>query len=530
MPLRFRVTSVTSNTDEEVAILAAGVTCIVGGNNAGKSQLLRDISQYLADPEPSSLVALNSLGTERWGDDADAEEWLNIHAARTEDAPGTPVYYTGTEGAQLRLRDFRHYWNDASRGALGAAASFLRWHATAGSLVQFATGSVARSVTGPSPHPLTQLLKYGELEEELSTLSMEAFGMPLVLDRVSGDVRLRVGDPGVPVPLLNRPTREYTDAVTALPTLEHQGDGIKAFMGLALNILAGAAQVLLVDEPEAFLHPGQARALGRWLAKEAHARDKQVLLATHDRDLVLGLLDSDSPVKMIRVRRSGSNTNLCELSETQLADVWADPVLKYSNILQGLFHERVVICEADADCRFYSSVLDSLAVEKGLRSVADGTLFVPSGGKQRVATLARALRILGVEAYALPDFDILRVKTDVQTLLEALGGDWTDEIDGLYLQVAQSIPDQASWSSLKNQGVDGLKAGPIFNSGKQLLELLAASGLRVVPVGEMEDFDKSIGLHGSAWVTAMLEARKHSSCEAAREFVSPLMRPNGGSA
>ena len=64
-----------------------------------------------------------------------------------------------------------------------------------------------------------------------------------------------------------------------MPRLDQQGDGMKSFMGLLLNIVASAYPVVLVDEPEAFLHPPQARLIGRMLGDEKDP-GAQVLVAT----------------------------------------------------------------------------------------------------------------------------------------------------------------------------------------------------------------------------------------------------------
>lgn len=521
MTLRARLVAATSNSGDRIHIAERGVTCIVGGNNAGKSQLLRDIYNIL-NYDSTNHVVLSDLEVEKSGADSDFRNFLEAHAGKHVEPPGVePTYGSPQGGSSLNLAQFKIYFNMHENRLMGAAP-FLCWHATAGSLVTVATGTTGPSLGGISRPLLSELLRYGDLEQELSDLALEIFGEPLVLDRLGESIRLRVGDPKVEVPLLNRPTREYADAVAKLASLEHQGDGMKAFIGLALSVLAGSEQILLVDEPEAFLHPAQARALGRWLAAESIARDKQVVIATHDRDLVLGMLDASVPVTMVRLIRTGEVTSMRELVEGQLSTVWADPVLKYSNILQGLFHRRVVICEADADCRFYSAVLDSSAVEKNVRSIADNTLFVPAGGKQRAATLASALSMLGVEVYSIPDFDILRDKKDVRGLLEASGGTWTDEMDSLYMTVVRSIGGASAWDSAKHQGLNFLASGEVYLAGERLLDLLKEDGVLVVRGGEMEDFDKSIGLHGSAWVTSMLETNGHLTRTTARDFLQPL--------
>jgi hypothetical protein len=72
------------------------------------------------------------------------------------------------------------------------------------------------------------------------------------------------------------------------------------------------------------------------------------------------------------------------------------------------------------------------------------------------------------------------------------------------VSVANAANQQGLWDFLKNQGVGGLPSGPTNVAGQTLVHLLLESRVLVVPVGEMEDFDKSTGLHGAASVSEML--------------------------
>lgn len=195
-------------------------------------------------------------------------------------SPGQPQEYTPIGGGHnMRAEDFLSQYNMYPE-ALSATVSYFCWLASAGSLVGYAAGSVGNVGFGVATMPLGRLYQDGDLEMALSQLCQEAFEVPLTLDRISGDVRLRVGKVHGDVPPMDHPTAEYARAVQALAPLEHQGDGIKSFLGAVLAVVAGRWQILLIDEPEAFLHPGQARSLGRWLATEAVRRDVQVVLVS----------------------------------------------------------------------------------------------------------------------------------------------------------------------------------------------------------------------------------------------------------
>lgn len=136
---------------------------------------------------------------------------------------------------------------------------------------------------------------------------------------------------------------------------------------------------MIVDEPEAFLHPPQATALGRSLGEIVIENSQQLILATHDRNLLAGLLESEVPLSVVRVDRNQSPLAK-QLTADRLKEVWKQPALRYSNVLDGLFHRLVVLVEADADGRFYSAALDILFLEGKTTVPSSDVLFVPCGG------------------------------------------------------------------------------------------------------------------------------------------------------
>lgn len=525
MIIDVRLTSLRSSGGEDLSFPRAGVTCIVGGNNVGKSRILREIDAALRTYDAVAATFTDLVVEAPTIDLLTATTFLEEVGTRVSMPDGRPPEYSPPiGGANMSADAFlgNYTWSGAT---LQGAAAFFCWYASAGSLGGVASASVGMPGMNSGGQPLMRLFRDGALEGALSDISSSAFGVPLTLDRVNGNVQLRVGKPDIEVPPLDRPTVEYSDAVLHLPELSHQGDGIKTFLGLALTVLAGSAQILLIDEPEAFLHPAQARALGRWLGHEAVKRDIQVVLSTHDRDLLLGLIDADDEavVNIVRLTRDGDKNHIRTLDSHEVAATWKNPVLRYSNVLQGLFHARAVIAESDADCRFYSAVLDQLGLEKHKRSVSDDLLFVPSGGKQRVGPMAVALSKLGVETYAIVDFDTLRLKADIRGIVESLGFSWTPEMDADYLIVARAGNKDSRWEQLKNQGISGLPSGEANAAGVRLISALRAARTFVVPVGEMEDFEKTIGLHGAAWVSEMLDQGNHKTCESARTLLTPLL-------
>ena len=153
---------------------------------------------------------------------------------------------------------------------------------------------------------------------------------------------------------------------------------MRSFAGILLDVFTTHKTVTMIDEPEAFLHPPQARLLGRMLVKNK-PNDRQLFISTHSEDFLKGLLDADSEnVKIVRIDREGNINRIKVLDNEGVKNLWKDSILRYSNILSGLFHSKVVICESDTDCRFYQAIMNSLYEAENKTS--PDVLFTHCGG------------------------------------------------------------------------------------------------------------------------------------------------------
>lgn len=368
--------------------------------------------------------------------------------------------------------------------------------------------------------------------------------MPLTLDRLSGQTVLRVGTPDVDAPPVDAVTTEYRGALTKLPALNVQGDGMRSLLGLLLPVITATYPIVLIDEPEAFLHPPQAYQLGKTLATIAQERGIQVVLATHDRNLLAGLLAADTSVSVVRLDREGDTTTAHQLSATEVKGLWTDPVMRYSNVLEGLFHRVVVVAEADPDCRFYAAAIDALDESSALSIPPSEILFIPSGGKDGMAKIVKALGAVSVRVVACPDLDLLDDASKVKKLVEALGGIWTEfqsdynkavqdlkatRVEATCGQVLEQIDAalrdvtdqpwteqtkelikpatrtrQSEFQKLKRFGVATF-SGQAAVHAEALLTKLDALGICCIREGELERLAPTVGVSkGSAWLSTAL--------------------------
>lgn len=181
MSLRLRITSLTSSGGETVQLSPDGITCIVGGNNVGKSRILREIASNLLDPNQPGAV-LSSLEVDKQPATLEeAQLFLTENSIESRPNSGAEQTYRSINGGPIysgmaiTAEAFLSCYNQ-QRG-LGPALSFLGFHASAGSLLNQASGTVDRSVDAAT-HPLARLVRDGELEAQLSEICELAFGYP----------------------------------------------------------------------------------------------------------------------------------------------------------------------------------------------------------------------------------------------------------------------------------------------------------------------------------------------------------------
>ena len=346
----------------------------------------------------------------------------------------------------------------------------------------------------------------------------------------------------------------YVEAVKKNPTLHEQGDGVKSYAGILFEAVVSDIAITLIDEPEAFLHPPQMRRLGETLASEVKG---QLFVATHSSDIMRGFLEgTKGSVRMLRIRREGNRNFVAEAAPDTVRELWNTPILRYSNALEGVFHEQAILCEDHSDCRLFNAVADHLSETKGGHWL--DTAYVPTGGKHAIPAIAKVLRKIGVPTKAVFDIDLLRSQDDLKNSVEAFGGNWAD-FEGFWTKVNAAVsngmpvksiqeikvsikqiiddaePDKlpkgdiieamkqgAAWSIVKKVGPAGLPRGEVRVNYNDLIQKLEGIGIYLVPVGEIEEFCPEMGVHGPKFVNKVLTEMNlaDEKLESLRSFVS----------
>ena len=229
---------------------------------------------------------------------------------------------------------------------------------------------------------------------------------------------LRVADEFEDVP---ENPREASDVMSQYRTLDDEGDGYRSFVGVVLSLLLSENRVVLLDEPEAFLHPAQARELGRWIAKHSTDIDGQIVIATHDADFISGILTEDTEVDIYRLNRRGDRTVYNHMSPDITEELADDPLLSSQRVLEAIFHEGVIVCEGGSDKAVYRSITVN---ELG----NDQLLFVNAHGKHSIKDITSALREANIPVAAITDIDVLRDHYSFRYLLESFDRGNIDEL------------------------------------------------------------------------------------------------------
>jgi hypothetical protein len=171
-------------------------------------------------------------------------------------------------------------------------------HQTAGSRMD---GTQAgRPQAGDAPaHPLQVLYKERAKLGHLTRVVKRLFDFDLLLDTVGVNLLFRMGTPDVPPCVVSDFDPKYDQAVAALPQVQAQGDGIKSALGLLVPLISDFYPLVLLDEPEAHLHPPQARIIGVEIGNQARDNGSQVIVSTHDKNIVQGIVESEAPVTIL---------------------------------------------------------------------------------------------------------------------------------------------------------------------------------------------------------------------------------------
>lgn len=531
------ISKIHFNDGTDVDIQQNDIVIFVGPNNAGKSQSLKDIYMLAKEKQQTTVVTDLTIrkNSTHLKDLLDSIAQKEFHGSSTKyDALGHTFYYNSDIENIFQNDLYLGMFLDLFVANLDTAARLT---------ICEAPSSISRNTS--KHHPIHYAAFDPKYRIWLSNNFKKAFGVEITPNTQYGaTIPLCMG----PLVKLND---EYDDEQSRLEAyarvletykqVQNQGDGIKSFTGILLYLMLDHFCTFLIDEPESFLHPPQARIMGQIIGHTL-SNQQQCFISTHSEEIIKGLLEAcPQRIKIIRITRNNDINFFSVLNNEKFKDVWNDPLLKYSNIMSSLFHKSVVLCESDSDCRMYSIIESHL---KQLSEKYSETLFIHCGGKHRMAKIASALRSLKIDIKLISDIDVLNDESVFKGIVESFGIDWT-KIQSDYNKIvanlhspnekinrnqakigidqiinsskAQDLSNRelkeirnvikttSKWDSIKSAGVNAIPPGDATSAFKQLDLILQENGIYIVTVGELECFIKTIGGHGPEWTNRVLE-------------------------
>lgn len=333
---------------------------------------------------------------------------------------------------------------------------------------------------------------------------------------------------------INSNRRDNLNLLKDMEDLHSQGDGIRSAVAILSSLIVNNHSLFLIDEPETFLHPPQARLLGKNIV--ALSKQKQCFISTHSIDFIKGVLEADSSrVKIIKIDRLENENKFNLVDNDSVAEIANDKNLRYTNILDGLFYDGLVLCENESDCKFYSAILENLNL-----ALYQNTLFCAVGGKDQFKKVVPLLKKLNIQYFIIADIDLINNKDNLKQLVNSIEPNCYDQIDACHKKfieefekgvnsqvktqqvikteinqlftadkympdaIAKGIKDNlkniSSFKLLKSGGKNILPQGECVDLFNQLKEFLNEHKVFILECGEIERFVPEVGGHGNAWV------------------------------
>lgn len=531
------ISKLTFNNGKELEIAANDIVVFVGPNNVGKSQSLKDI--YALSKAKTPSVVISDVKISKY---TQAISTILSQVSVGEKYDGYTKYdylgeklfvYPHTDSAYLQAGLHEGY-RDLFVANLDTSARL--------NICQ-PPSNIRRDQS--KKHPIHYAAFDGKYRRWLSESFKKAFNIEITPNTQFGsEIPLCIGKPvHLNDTYEDEQSRQeaYAEILETYKQVQNQGDGIKSFTGILLYLMLDYYCTYLIDEPESFLHPPQARIMGQIIGNTL-SDQQQAFISTHSEDIIKGLLEvCPERIKIVRVTREDDTNHFSILNNSEFNHVWNDPLLKYSNIMASLFHKTVVLCESDSDCKLYSIIESHIKQKEGKYSE---TLFIHCGGKHRMSKIVSALRSLDINVKLIADIDVLNDQEVFKGIVESFGinfgsiqSDYNNIVSNLhspkekikrnlakiainqilensanaYLSskeiknIREEISTTSKWDNLKSAGTTALPAGNATASYETIDQLLKNDGIYIVPVGELECFVKEVGGHGPEWVNKVLE-------------------------
>lgn len=555
------------------------ITVLVGPNNAGKSETLRDLARLAGnfDPtgqerargeEPKTRVVqdvtfVNKLSYDRLMSGITILDLGGLDGVVAQGlSPDLHSAYQRGVSPEIKNILFRPIMTARSvwMTVLGDLMPLRVAYLPADRRASLLNPASATSPLKP-PQQLLGALQYaptGILQKlhEASELFLD--GQRLVLDtteqvqltlRWGSELPARTGDP-------------VQDALawSRLPAVQELGHGLQQCLGVVLAMLLSPGRLILLDEPDAGLHPETSRRLGQWISQNAISLGCQVVLVARDPAFLTGLMGGASDVTICRLSRRATTTRF-DMVPAEVGKALAlFPLFASQQGITTVFREGAVVTPESADRMVYQAV-----AERVLRIHPHA--FLQAQGSRNLNFVVKALKRANIPTCVVADLDLLQYETAFTELVKSLTGNtppapwlatrerlashvegWFDEqqlsaatheVESFLDQFKQGTaslspqpvaaspisPQQANWDRLRRERL-GILPPELRIWVEELLEDLKRIGLFISPKGRLEGW---ISFSADAedpagWINRAIQMLYVGECPAElRGFVAEIL-------
>lgn len=515
---------------EPQIIKAMPITVFVGPNNSGKSKILSEIQQFCSNGNKNiSNVIIDNI--ELAGiDESILDE--KIQSLTLEPTPSEAIqpHHIIVGKGQTRHNVPEAQFRQALISPNTRTNYTCAWYLSYSTLILNGSNRInlvkqqpAGNLQQPAHSSFQVLFRDDEKRKEVSRIIYEAFGQYLVIDPTNmGQLNLRLSKEPPKDAMEERGIhQEAVDFHAKALPISLASDGVKAFTGMVTEMIAGDPSVLLMDEPEAFLHPSLSFKLGKEVSQIMSGTDKRLFVATHSPNFVMGCIQSGAPVNIVRLTYRNDVATARILPNEDILKLMRNPLLRSTGVLSGLFYEFVIVTESDADRAFYQEINDRLLKNADQRGIPN-CLFLHAQNKQTVKTIIKPLRELGIPVAGIVDIDVIKDGGIVWTgFLESGSIPELERAPLATLRQALKIKFEESGSDMKRDGGIEIFSGEDKEALQNFFDKLADYGLFVVPNGELESWLKGLDAsgHGPNWLVEVFE--KMGEDPASESYLKP---------
>ncbi len=520
------------NDNTEIELSNDDIVVFVGANNVGKSRALKDIKNDILESSLKKVIV-----DEIEYQDTNFEE-INMKSYFKNN------FELGPNGYDIAV-DVEHIYNYNEHNFQNVKSGDKHLYKV---LFSFLSTESRLNMTAPISYSfINDKLSFGVMrrlerdKKSITTLNdilFSCFGKKIDISeglwQNSVSKLYKFGTKDEIDKSVNADTREARCLLESLENLNDQGDGIRSAVAILASLITTTHSLYLIDEPETFLHPPQARILGRNIVDLS--QNKQCFISTHNIDLLRGMLEKDyTRIKIIKINRTDNVNEFHVLDNDSIKVVSNDKNLKYSNILNGLFYNTVVLCENESDCKFYSALLEKIDSD-----CYQNTLFCAVGGKDQFKIIIPLLNKLKINFLVIADLDLINNHDKLKDLINSIEDNKYNQISSIHndflnlfesgtdnqvkkqsvikeeilsfitdapymsdetaSKIRQVLKNISHLKLLKNCGKSCLPAGECVQKYNQIINFLNESNIFVVECGEIERFITEIDGHGSLWV------------------------------